>query len=191
MWAFRPARSLTWSVPAACCLLPVCVCVCVCVCAALTHDLWRCIDKPTRHLLRHMDDFTYLHHLEHLLLAFKAHNRTHPTTPFIPPQLPASAARFFTVLGGAGGASGSLVRPAGELVLVVDDGLLRCLLYGALGWHVMYAASGRGGGTGGGVGGRGRGGGDSGVVCVRMQRGWVYHECRLERFIQQHYAGVH
>jgi len=155
--------------------------------AALTHDLWRCIDKSTRQLLRHMDDFTYLHALEQLLLAFKAHAHNQPTTPFQPPQLASSAARFFT----------PLPSPVpGEVALHVPDAFLRHLLYGVLQWHVMYSA-GRGAGAAVAVcsaerrGGRGSGAReavDVGVVCVRMQRGCVYHESRLERFIQQHYG---
>jgi len=153
------------------------------LCAALSHDLWRCIDKPTRQLLRHMDDFTYLHALEQLLLAFKAHTHNQPNTPFHPPALPPSTARFFT----------PLPSPlAGEVALHVPDAFLRHLLYGVLQWHVMYSA---GRGSGSGSGGRERRGGggvrgavDAGVVCVRMQRGCVNHECRLERFIQQHYG---
>ena len=152
---------------------------------ALSYDLWRCIDVRTRQLLRHMDEFTYLHALEQLLLAFKAHTHTQPTTPFQPPTLPPSTTRFFS----------PLPSPlAGEVALHVPDGFLRHLLYGVLQWHVMYSAGrGSGGGSGGGRerrggGGGGRGAMDVGVVCVRMQRGWVYHECRLERFIQQRYG---
>ena len=155
----------------------------------MTQDLWRCIDKSTRQLLRHMDDFAFLHSLEQLLLAFKAHcAHSQPSSPFQPPPLPPSSARFFT----------PLPSPVpGEVALHVPDAFLRHLLYGVLQWHVMYSA-GRGSGSAApAAAGRGRRGGreaceredvDVGVVCVRLQRGCVYHECRLERFIQQHYG---
>ena len=174
--------------------LVVAVVRCVVSCfAALTNDLWRCIDKPTRQLLRHMDDFTYLHALELLLLAFKAHVQSYTHTDssshvrtasaFQPPGLPASAARYFHAQ--------SSPLP-GEVILHVPDAFLRHILYGALQWHVLYAASRASGGASGSRGGRGgRGAEETGVVCVRMQRGWVYHECRLERFIQQHSSARH
>ena len=134
-----------------------------------------------------MDDFAYLHALEQLLLAFKAHTQAQPSTPFHPPALPPSTARFFSLLPSP---------IPGELALHVPDGFLRHLLYGVLQWHVMYSAGrGRGSGAGGRERRSGRGAAascgvmDVGVVCIRMQRGWVYHESTLEHFIRQHNGG--
>jgi len=158
---------------------------------AISTDLWLQIDRPTRSVLRRVHDFAFLHAVEQLLMQFKHHCHaimqdavsasasSSPPPPFTPVSLPSSS--YFHVVPSP--------IPQ-EVGLLMPQPFQRLLTYALLAFHFMYAAT-----TGGQRGRRrGRGGEEeeeaSGLLVVRMQRGYVYHQCELEHYIRSHFSSA-
>ena len=137
-------------------------------------DLWLLIDKPVRAVLKRLTDYTVLHHVEQLLLAFKQHAHAHQQQQ----QLTAYAATPFA----ASSLSSAHFRVlpsmmADEVALLMPEPFLRYLTYALLAFHSMHSPPPRRGGKG----------HEDGVVIVRMQRGFIYHTCSLVHYCSHHF----
>ena len=138
-------------------------------------DLWLLLDKHTRAVLKRLTDYSVLHHLEQLLLAFKAHVHSqqrqqqlpnYSLSAFIAPS--SSSSPHYRVLPS---------MMADEVALLMPEPFLRFLTYALLAFHFMHSPPSRQGGKA----------HEDGVVIVRMQRGWVRHTCSLVTYCTSHF----
>ena len=137
-------------------------------------DLWLLIDRPVRSVLRRLSDASFLASLEQLLLSFKAHVR----------QREASPSRAAVPFAGSSTSPQYRVLPSAmseELIILMPEPFLRLLTHGALAYHFMHAGAGRRGGRA----------EDDGLLIVRMQRGWIDHQCSLASYVTAHFIDCH